>query len=108
MSLDMFDPKLIVAWGRGAKAPVRITLETKALSTKLRQQLYRLRQELKRSGHPAYASAIRAQVRILGPHTSATDTTQRYTVLIEPQGQELHEALAAAGLEVPEVPDIDI
>jgi len=100
MALESYNPKLIEAWRLGALKQIEITLPTRAAATKLRQKLYRLRQELIKAQHSISVSAQRAQIRILGP-----DAENNYTLIIEPEGKEYDDALTAAGLDIPDISD---
>jgi hypothetical protein len=101
--LEKYDPRLITAWEKGATEQIRIPLPKRSMATQLRQKLYRLRKELEKEQHPAYNSAKRAAVRII-----EADSTGTYYVIIEPADAAYDAALEAAGLSMPELPEIDL
>lgn len=98
--LSRFDPRLLEAWKRGATDPVRLPFRDSKKAVAMRHQLYRVRRAMETAGHPYFESAKRAQIRIITEHNHSV-------VVIEPAASEFEEAFAAAGLDIPTVPDID-
>lgn len=130
MSVSQFDEKFLVLLRDGGTKGVELHMD-KSAAVALRHRLYRLRQAMKREGHPWLEVAERASISIaFGPDANSTseDDWVRYSVdkqlfrvcaergwnskavkwklRISPPDRRFDEALAAAGYTDEEAPPL--
>lgn len=110
--LTSFDPRLLEIWRRIAQSEdlITVSFRTKALATKFRQELNKLRVALRACDHNLVPYINPAKIRIREP--LAPDGL--WDVEISQTDHEYDEALAAAGISLPKAdllelkPDIEI
>ena len=121
MSTSDYEPRFLEIWKDGATRKVAIPVDSVNAAVSLRQRLYRMRQEMKREGHPLYQTAKRGGISIQIKYTNNTillfsnkkvtpvneTLVDKVELVIQPQDNAFDDALEAAGYKLVAPPSLD-
>lgn len=98
-----YNPRFVVWWMQGIKAPTTVTFPTRRIATRIRQDLYNLRKAMHLEGHYAATLTDRGEIilRPLDPY--CTDIEDPHTLTIQPVNFDINQSLDEANIHAPEV-----
>lgn len=119
MSLSDYDPRYLELWRDGAVKPVRVPQKNRQAAVAMRHRLYRCRKEMEKEKHPYSEQAGKVSISIVGTGPDGLDhrfstvarlphpeEKMKWSLLLDNTDSVFDEALAEAGYEVPEAPEI--
>lgn len=119
MPLSDYDPRYLELWRDGAIKPVRVPQKNRQAAVAMRHRLYRCRKEMEREKHPYSEAAGKVSISIIGVDSAGVDHKfstvarlpcpegqLRWQLLLDNADAVFDEALAEAGYDIPEAPEI--
>lgn len=100
-----FNPRLVVWWLAGVKAPTSVTFPTRREATRTRQLLYSLRRAMHLEDHYAATLVDRGEIIRHALHPDHNLIDDPHILTIRPVNFHLNTVLDDAGIHPPELPE---
>ena len=102
-----FNPRYVVWWLEGIRAPTTVRFPTRRLATKIRQSLYALRKAMQLENHYAASIVSKGEIIRRPVDPRATSINDPHTLTIRPVDFDMNTLLDEAGIKAPDL-DEDI